>query len=106
MSSSISRGPGEADAPQRHPYPDDILIDGHRARGRDISRTGISAFLDYTLPVGQTVVVTLGLTPDGAPALRAPARVVRVAPVGDTYIVGLEFLQGVGHGPQQDRDKP
>ncbi len=106
MSFWIWRGPGESDAAQRYPYPAELLIDGHRARGRDISQTGISASLDHPLPVGQTVIVTLGRAPDRAPGLSAPARVVRVAPAGDTYIIGLEFLQDFTDAPRHERDEP
>ena len=106
MSFRIRRGSGESDAPRRYPYPADLLIDGHRAHGRDISQTGISASLDHPLPVGQVVVVTLGLVPRGAPALSAPARVVRVAPEGDRYIVGLEFLRDSAERPRHEGDEP
>ncbi len=81
-------------APRRYPYGAHVRIDGRAVRGRDISQSGISVYTVEPLPLDATVVVTLGWVPGGTPQLSARARVVRVAPEGEGYIIGLEFLQG------------
>lgn len=87
---------GSSPAAPRYPYPARLEVDGRPARGRDISRSGLSAYIDEPLPVGQVVGVTLGWVPDGAPALSAPARVVRCVREGEGHLVGLEFVRGAG----------
>jgi hypothetical protein len=88
-------GPGGDDAPawpHRYPYPAYLDINGNPARGRDISHSGVSAYVSEPFEPGEVVVVRLGWAPDGARALTGPARVVRSEPDGDRYIVALEFL--------------
>jgi hypothetical protein len=93
VTSRDRRRRGPLPAAPRYPYPAHLAIDGRPARGRDISHSGLSAYIDEPLPIGRTVGVTLGSVADGAPALSAPARVVRCVPEGQRHVVGVEFLR-------------
>jgi hypothetical protein len=66
--------------------------------------------MDEPLPIGKTVGVTLGWVLGGAPALSAPARVVRCVADGQRHVVGVEFVRPSSAGasgirPRSARDQ-
>lgn len=76
---------------QRFAYPAVVQIDGRPAPGRDISPTGLSAFIAAPA-VGDVVRVTLAGASGEAEAISSQARVARVERTDDGFVVGLEFI--------------
>ena len=77
----------------RTPYPALVLIDGVPAAGRDISSSGLSVFSRRGLSAGSTVRLTLAGAAGSADEVGTVARVSRVEPRPEGFIVGLRFVE-------------
>jgi hypothetical protein len=69
------------------------LIDGTPMEGRDISATGLSVFMRPSVARGDVVRVTLAGTPGDPDEVGTSARVSRIDPCGDGFVVGLKFIE-------------
>jgi hypothetical protein len=76
---------------RRFAYPAVVQIDGRMVPGRDISQKGLSVFVAAPA-VGDVVRVTLAGPSGDAEEISSSARVVRVDPVDEGFVVGLEFI--------------
>jgi hypothetical protein len=77
----------------RTPYPALVLIDGRPAAGRDISSSGLSVFVRRRLTAGASVRLTLAGAAGSADEVGSAARVSRVEPRPEGFIVGLRFVE-------------
>ena len=77
----------------RTPYPALVLIDGKPAAGRDISSSGLSAFVRRRLAAGSDVRLTLAGNAGGPDEVGTAARVSRVEARPEGFVVGLRFIE-------------
>ena len=77
----------------RRAYSDPVLVNGVRVEGRDISCTGLSVFLKSNLQLGDMVRITLSGVAGSPDEVGAAARVSRIEPRPEGFVIGLEFVE-------------
>jgi hypothetical protein len=79
----------------RYAYDDQVNIDGALARGTDISRRGMAVRMMNPPRPGQVVRVALASADShqASADIAGTALVIRVAPTGSVFLVGLEFTE-------------
>ena len=77
----------------RSAYANLVLIDGRPVAARDISTSGLSILLKPSIETGDIVRVTLAGAAGSRDEVATTARVARIEPRADGFIVGLEFIE-------------